>query len=160
MLPAGFCLEPACARLLCSAPPLAPGVPWEQQLDPCCWQRVRTWLGAVLGSVSCQLPMECPCGHGREPGRSGSAQGPWCCAPGAPSARARVTVALGALLALPVLLQPPWAPLRLGMDTWIPTANWEATGGTQLQPCANKPLITAGLGWGFPPFPSRSHRDL
>lgn len=80
----------------------------------------------------------------------------------------------------------PPGPARSGMDTWIPTGNWEVTGGTGgtsthlTLPCVNKPpnksqQVVGGFSSLFSPFPllffpisplfspifsSRSHRDL
>lgn len=134
------------------------------------WHRLRTRLGAgdapgsgvSAGAASCP-PMERSRGRA---GKSGNAQGsPWStrgCTPipGVVCWNRNCLELPGALLALPVPLQPPWAPPRPGTGTRIP---WETGNApTPLQPCADKPLTQQALHGIFPfsPFVPRSHRDL
>lgn len=85
--------------------------------------------------------MGCPCGCGREAGTNGDAEGWGCCAPRSCS---------GSPPALPVLPLPGWgctlgSPLQTGKSLVAPVP-------TQLQPCANKPLITQPRGEVFFPL--------
>lgn len=155
---AGVCLLAACVRLLCSAllPPgswgscAAPGSLWG---DPKLWHPPPGQAGSRGQWCQCW-------GAAMEGGRD--AQGLGCCAPRSPGSpacpasqpRAAVMVALG-LLGVP---QGPSGPVSWVMDTWIPPQDAGRSlvapvspEPTQLQPCADKSPITAGLG-GFPPL--------
>lgn len=152
---AGVCLLAACVRLLCSALLLpgswgscaAPGSLWG---DPKLWHPPGS--GWEQGTV---VPVLGSC-HGRRQGCSGT--GVLCpteprlpCLPCQP-AQGCCDGGLGT----PGSPPGPSGPVSWVMDTWIPPQDAGRSlvapvspEPTQLQPCADKSPITAGLG-GFP----------
>lgn len=156
---AGVCLLAACVRLLCSALLLpgswgscaAPGSLWG---DPKLWHPPGS--GWEQGTV---VPVLGSC-HGRRQGCSGT--GVLCpteprppCLPCQP-AQGCCDGGLGT----PGSPPGPSGPVSWVMDTWIPPQDAGRSlvapvspEPTQLQPCADKSPITAGLGGFSPPFP-------
>lgn len=189
------CPAPQAWEVPCGA---APGYLWRAQAvvtSPWCWDAAAADRGPghgleqgtipILGSVQELPPVLQPRGHRREPKKSGNAQGLPHGPPGSPACTARpggcipfpgvvgcsrvALEPLGALLALPGLLQPPWAPLRpgMGVETGMPMENREATGVTGTHPtpalCQQNPhhsRVWVRFSHFFPNFSSRSHRDL
>lgn len=119
-----------------------------------CWQSVRMWLGAVLGSVQ-----ELPAAHGMSLRLWKGAREEWehsgtvVLCPWSSQCQSSCDSGTGSPPGPACPAPATLGPSQAGDGHLDPHSKLGSTGGTQLQPCANKPLITAGLGWGFPPFP-------